>query len=709
MRLYIRVSFICLFLLFGAGQASAYEMVEGEASLVLKSDGASIEAPGIATEISTVVNGTIARTKVIHYFANHTAHWQEGIYMYPIPDSAVVDRLVMVVGDRRILGFVAEKQKAREIYEQAKQEGKATSLVEKHDGNIFKTNVANIPPQSIIAIETEYQQDIDIEGQKFSLRIPMAVTPRYDHFNPEDFLTLAFADQTWSPDIANAAKDVYDRISLFDFDDGNNPVNLNVSINAGFETEKPRSTSHKIKVSEASEGKTYKIKTDRPVIKGKRDFILEWEPKDKTVPLSFVHSEAIGQYIYSQIVIVAPEKDEQPAVPLKRQVTFVIDISGSMAGPSLKQAKSALIEAIEDLNEGDYFNVISFESEIDWLFDDTVMLDSSSRKKAIKWVAALEDKGGTEMLPAAKRALEETPREGYLRQVVFITDGAIGYGDQLGDFIRRNVGNARFHAVGIGAAPNESLMRLIARQGRGSATFISDISDTEEVMGELFRKMKNPALTDVTVVLPKGLQADIVPSKLPDLLAGDPIVVAMRSRQWPDTLEVTAQRLGKDWHTSLDTSNHEAAEGVGKVYAARRVDELRYQDPYFANNVIKAEAVSLGIEHQFVTEVTSLVAVDERILRSQDDMLVTKRYSPNTPESWELAHFDGRRAADAYDMYLMQQAQDAESLNQQNEDMNLPQTALNWSMQLFIGMLMMLSAMFMLIGSGGRNAIRFKA
>lgn len=706
MRLYFKVSVICLFLMLGAGKAFAYEMVEGEASLVFKGEAGSVPAAGIATEMSTAVNGTIARTKVIHYFANHTAHWQEGIYTYPIPDSAVVDRLVMVIGDRRILGFVAEKQKAREIYEQAKQEGKATSLVEKHDGNLFKTNVANIPPQSIIAIETEYQHEIGIEGQTFTLRLPMAVTPRYDHFEPEDFLTLAFAEQTWSPDIASVARDVHDRLALMDFKDGQNPFHLKVSVDAGFVSEKPRSPSHKIKVTDQEE--SWRITTAQPVIKGKRDFILEWQPKDKNTPLSFVHSEAIGERIYSQIVIVPPEKDEKPETPLKRQVTFVIDISGSMAGPSLKQAKAALIEAIDDLNDGDYFNVISFESNIDWLFNDTTIVDDSSRKKALKWVAGLEDKGGTEMLPAVQRALGEREREGFLRQIVFITDGAIGYGDQLGAYIGRNVGNARFHAVGIGAAPNESLMRLIARQGRGSATFISDISDTEKVMGALFRKMKTPALTDVALVLPKGMQADIVPSVLPDLLAGDPIIVAMRSREWPEKLTLTGQRAGKDWQTALDTSGHKNAAGVGKVYAARRMEELQSQDPYFSNSAIKAEAIVLGIEHQFVSEVTSLVAVDERILRSQDEMLVSRRYSPNTPDGWELAQFDGRRAADAYDMYLTKQAEQAESLNEQNTDMNLPQTALNWSMQLFIGMLMMVSAILLLMASGGRNEFNFK-
>ena len=632
-----------------------------------------IDAPGIATEIDIDVHGTIARTQVIQYFANNTDQWQEGTYTYPLPDDAAVDRLVMVVGDKRILGFVAEKEKARKIYETAKAQGKVTSLVEQHRPNIFKSAVANIPPQSIIAIETAYQHDVKIDSQDFSLRVPLAITPRYDHFSPEDFVAQAFEVFKISevpvgvegsggahPVVpqSTVARDVAERLSLLDFEGGGNPVALRVSVDPGFVLGQFAS-AHDIRTDKNDDG-IYSVTTKDKILPGEQDFVLQWAPHQKDKALTFLHTETIEGKSYSHLVMVPPVQDVDELSAEEgwvRDVTMIIDVSGSMAGPSLRQAQAALIEAIEDLKPSDYFNVISFESRMDRLFNRTVPATDKNKKKALKWVSGLQATGGTEMMPAVKAALNEPQDKDRLRQIVFITDGAIGYERSLGGYIRDHVGDARFFAVGIGSAPNAHLMRMIAMTGRGTSTFIGDVSETEQKMKALFRKMKAPVLTDIKLTFPDNRIVDVVPRKIPDLLAGEPISLALASGDPLVALNITGWRGAHEWKQHVETGAAQVSEGVSKIYARRKIQDLKFSDPEQKKPETEMRITKLGIEHQIMSDYTSLVAVDEKILRPAHEKLVSVRHDPNLPKGWQLASFNPRAAAAAYDEVLKVQAE----------------------------------------------------
>ncbi len=677
---------------FAAEEASPLQFYNAELSQYT-------DAPGIATEIDVSVNGTIARTRVIQYFANDTQEWQEGKYTYPLPENAAVDKLVMVIGERRIVGFVAHREKARKIYEQAKKEGKATSLVEQRRDNLFHTSVANIPPQSLIAIEIGYQHDIAVDGHDLSLRIPMAVTPRYDEFSPADFITLASAEQ------GRAAEEIVERLALMNFSDGANPVALRASLRPGFALGNVTSPSHKINVNE-EDGIT-EVSTEQRILKGEQDFVLHWSPQNKDKPLSFIHSEEIDGSVYTHLVVMPP-KDAQDFAPKKtkpRQVSFIIDISGSMGGPSIRQAKAAMIEAVQDLDDDDYFTLTSFESVTEWLFDQPVQATAANRKEALKWIAGLDARGGTVMQPALERALSEDHKSGYLRQIVFMTDGAIGYEGKLASYIQDNVGQARFYAVGIGAAPNAYFMRLVAESGRGTFTFIADVKETEKTMRELFKKMKSPVLTDLALHMPDGISAETTPAKIPDLMAGEALSVAIKSDRPLYDLTLTGWRGTKSWKQNIDTDDaaKEASEGIGRIYARRKIQEIKFSDPAAANPETESRITALGIDHQIMSDYTSFVAVDEKILRPHGEQIVTKRYNPNLPKGWELAAFSPREAARAYDEYLQEQAaKQDESQNNLKHDINLPQTATNWMVRLVLSLMMIGLSLFM----QGRALIR---
>ena len=113
-------------------------------------------------------------------FLNPSDAWVEGIYVFPLPDTAAVDQLKMKIGDRIIEGKIKPREEARQIYEAAKQEGKKASLLEQQRPNLFTNAVANIGPKDSVTIQIEYQQTIPRKDEEFSLRVPLVVAPRYN-------------------------------------------------------------------------------------------------------------------------------------------------------------------------------------------------------------------------------------------------------------------------------------------------------------------------------------------------------------------------------------------------------------------------------------------------------------------------------------------------------------------------------------------------
>lgn len=661
-----------------AGEESQLRFYNAEA-------GQYIDAPGIASEIRSEINGNIARTHVVQYFFNNTEGWQEGVYTYPLPDDAAVDKLVMIVDERRILGFVAEKEKARKIYEDAKKEGKAAGLVEQHRTNVFRTSVANVPPKSLVAIEIAYQHEMKIDDDRVSFRLPMAITPRFDNFDLRDFITLAAskAEDTKTHEVA-------ERLALFDFEDGHNPVNLEVKLSPGFTPEKIKSRSHDVQVSDLGGGR-YKIRTDKNILPGEQDFQLEWGVPQTRDALTFMHEENIDGAHYTHLMMLPPQDAPADTPSPKRQVTLIIDTSGSMDGPSIKQAKSALREAIYDLEAQDFFNVIEFNDVTKSLFKGSRSVTPENIKQALRFVDKLEAGGGTQMMPSVEMALAEDEKDGYLRQVVFITDGAIGYESDMGAYIRDHVGDARFFAVGIGAAPNAHLMRTFAMMGRGTFTFIGDVKETQEKMAGLFRKMKTPVLTDMRLEFDGMADAEIVPAKLPDLMVGEPISVAIKSGKRISEIKLLARRGDERWLQTVQAGESQQAEGVGKIYARRKIQDIKFSDPGLQNPENKARITALGIDHQLTSDFTSLVAVDEIRLRPKNAILLTERYSPNLPKGWQLAEYDPRQAARDYEDFLKEK--ESQSADEVKNTLNLPQTSTDYVLRLMLGLVFMVMAL----------------
>src|SRR5258706_9040920 len=173
------------------------------------------------------------------------------------------------------------------------------------------------------------------------------------------------------------------------------------------------------------------------------------------------------------------------------------------------------------------------------LFTNALPATAENLNHAKTWVQALRAGGGTEMAPALTFALNGRDTPGYLRQVIFMTDGGVGNEDELFKLIVERLGASRLFTVGIGSAPNSHFMTRAAQFGRGTFTYIGNVREVEEKMTQLFGKLEAPVLQDVSVRFADGTPLETFPARVPDLYLGEPIVVSAAAAQLTKTVIVS--------------------------------------------------------------------------------------------------------------------------------------------------------------------------
>jgi Ca-activated chloride channel family protein len=654
-----RVSLAFLLLLAaGPGEAGARAPGVTEATLLWRTspDAALAPAPVLATDVRLRITGIVARAVVRQEFANPAPSWAEGVYVFPLPEDAAVDRLRMRVGDRTIEGVVRERQAAGAAYVRARQQGQRASLVEQERPNVFTTSVANIPPGAAIGVEIEYQQTVRRDAGRFSVRVPMVVGPRFVPGTPVASTSASAstpghgwaADTDEVPDASRVTPPVRHpaRGPI-------NPVRLRIELDPGMPLASLRSTHHGI-VATPLAGDRHEITLADGEVPADRDFELVWRPAAGGEPTAALLAERGGDEVYALVMLMPPTASrEAPRIP--REAVFVIDVSGSMHGASIEQARAALRLALARLQPGDTFNVIRFNDRTESLFPAAEPVDPRTLAVADRHVAGLRAGGGTQIVPALLRALDVPESPGRLRQVVFLTDGAVGNEAAALAAVRERLGASRLFTIGIGSAPNSHLMREAARLGRGTFTYIGTPEEVEARMRELLAKLEAPAVTDLQLEIPGVPDGDILPSPIPDLYAGEPVVVAVRAGALPP-FAVLRGRLGDEaWAREVPLHQVGEGAGLGAHWARARIAGLLDRRGHGAPETeIRHAVLDLALRHHLVSPYTSLVAVDVTPARAADEPLASHALETNLPHGWDhTAVFGAGQGATAAPLHLV--------------------------------------------------------
>ncbi len=611
------------------------------------------------------INGLVAYVEINQTFINPYAIALEGKYQFPLPENSAVKRLIIKMDDKEIIGEIMEKKAAKVLYQKVKKQGRKASLVEQHRPNLFTNKIANIPAQSSVVVTLKFIMPISFSNGKFTLRLPLAFTQRYQpkstsHSPEHSYKQWPESFNVLDPNSPNTRSRSVAR----------SQSSINIQLNSGIPITSIFSDSHKIKSRALnSDQNAYFITLDKTPAVSSKSVDLSWQLLASNQPqISSFTEEILGEH-YTLLTFFPPKTEV--AKVIARDIIFIIDTSGSMQGGSMEQAKASLQLALLQLNNKDSFNVIAFDDDTELLFPITQMASEQNINTAQLFIDDLNADGGTEMYRPLSNALMMKKNEAQsikaIRQIIFITDGAVANEFELMQLLNTAQGNFRLYTVGIGAAPNGYFMKKAAQFGRGSYVFIQNNNEVQQKMTHFMTKISQPAISNINLTLESQVlqQVEVYPKKIPDLYFGEPLQIALKS-QFPITsVQLTGDTASTPWYQSLMIDNRESSKGISSLWARRKMESLLDSLVIGANKEkVKAQVIATSLTHQIISPYTSFIAVEKRLedssLRVKNNLSRVQKAKNNVIQAHES---------------LM---------------VAMPQTSLGWQLQFLIGITLLL-------------------
>lgn len=589
----VRGVVVCFLTLLFTSAYYAQEDKTSEGSLhLLNSDRQEVGlCPLKRTEVQAAVSGFVARVTVTQTFQNPRPNAIEAVYTFPLPNDAAVDNMTIRIGDRLIQSKVLEREKAKATYEQAKQEGKTAALLAQRRPDVFTQFVANIAPSAEVKVTISYVVTLPYLDDTYEFTFPMTIGRRYVP--------------------SGAGVDDAGQISPPSATRPGHTISMEINVDSGVPVSGVASATHEIETSMYSASRFTVRLGDGDVIPN-RDFVLRYKTAgSKIEDAVLAHHDGRGGFF---TLILQPPDKVMPADTTPKEVVFVLDTSGSMAGFPIAKAKEAMDLTLGHLNPYDTFNLITFAGETRILFDAPVPATPENLESARKMLADSTSSGGTEMMKAIRVALEPSDAQGHIRIACFMTDGGVTNDAEIIEEVRKHP-NARVFAFGIGTSINHRLLDEITREGRGEVEYVRQADDGSAAARRFFERIRNPLLTDISLEYQGLSVSDPYPQKIPDLFDAKPVMITGRYTQaGRGKIVLRGQMQGQPFSREIDVElPAEKTENnvLATLWARKKIADLSRRDLLEKDEAITKAITSLGLEYRLLTSFTSMVAVDE--------------------------------------------------------------------------------------------------
>ncbi len=599
-----------------ATKAEKVPEVGGELRLVNVKDEALFSALK-HTDVKAQISGGIALVTVEQQFSNPSKTPVEAVYTFPLPDDAAVNAMEFRVGNRRIVGEIKRREEARQIYDQAKSEGKRTALLDQERPNIFTQSVANVMPGDDLSVKISFVQRLSYKGGAYEWAFPTVVGPRYSAGGG-----YAQTGKRGSGSAANVTPPIAPPPTRSGHD-----LSLSVNIDAGVPITSIRSELHPVNISKNGAHATVKLQDQNTL--PNRDFILRYAVAGGEVQSGLL-TQRDGKGGYFSLVMQPPARPKSNQIS-PRELVFVVDQTGSQNGWPIAKAKETMRYALDKLRAGDTFQVLGFNTSVTPCFEKPVKPTAANLAKARAFINGLQAQGGTDILQALQAALKIPLDRDRLRVVVYLTDGYVDNDMAVVDYLRKNRGTTRVFTFGMGNSVNRFLLDNMAREGRGEAEYVTvdaaggrpdNADEAENAVARFYKKIATPVLIDPQIDW-NGLPVeDVQPKVVPDVFENGPVVVTGRFtkaakgtvilRGWAGNKRVT-QRVAVDFGAA-QTDN----PALEALWAREKIEELQAQDYQGAQSnkpdaKIKEQIVQTALAHNLMTQWTSFVAVEQKV------------------------------------------------------------------------------------------------
>lgn len=538
-------------------------------------------------DVKVSIDRQVATTKVTQVFHNGSDYELEGTYVFPIPEDVALGNFTMHVNEKPLSAQILDKDKARKVYQGIVRSRQDPALLEYVGRGMVQASVYPIAPHSEMRISFEYEQILTADNGSI----------QYKHS-------------------LGTGSNVYGSLA-------------NVSISADISSEKNivnlYSPTHELSIEKDGQRKATVSCTEEHV-GASRDFILYYTvPSDEIGFNVLTYKNGEGEEDGFFLAMMSPNIEEinksgtQPVVA--KNVVFVVDTSGSMWGKKIEQAKGALQFCLQNLNEEDQFNIISFDSSVSIYKDSLLDASSSNIQQALSFVKSLDAGGCTNIDGALDLALKQLSQNDRPNMVIFLTDGLPNVGESNIDKIienakQRNTANARIFSFGVGHDVNTKLLDKLSLDNKGASDYVRPSENIETVVANFYKKVANPVLTDLLLQVSGTDIKELFPVTMPDLFHGSQLLVLGRYTNGGNvTLKLSGkqnktekQYLFTTEFTSDDTSNH----FLPRLWASRKIAHLTDKVMLDGKNKdIVDEIVSLSKKYGIITKYTSgLIDVD---------------------------------------------------------------------------------------------------
>lgn len=589
-----------------------------EAACLQTQDGQDIPLLGVT--LSGELRGLMFEARVEQRFCNPHDKHVEVVYSFPLPWSAVLLGVDVVLGDKHLTGAVVEKKQAEARYEEALSEGNAAIMLEKNHDHSYSLNLGNLAPQERCTITLRYAQTLSFEQRGLRLLIPTVIAPRYGdaqqdggllpHQVPRHSLTV------------------------------DHPFELTLRLHGPLAQARVASPSHPVGVafSQTATDLVLTVSLSRRASLD-RDFVL-----------------VVDQLAHDSIAIAARDSVQPegvavlasfcPRIPTAERastaVKILVDCSGSMAGDSIQAAKRALQAIVQQLGDGDRFALSRFGDTVEHRSRGLWTARETTKLAAQRWVGALDaNLGGTEMESAlvSTFALAQTVQS----DVLLVTDGEISAIDRTIEAAKRS--GHRVFVVGIGSSPAETHLRRLAEATAGACDFVAPGEAVEPAVLRMFARLRSPRLVSLSLQWPEGVQPAWASPLRSSVFDGDTVNVFALLREpatgavrllGQRTTDAEMEEIGKvELPETLGTENYPNDTLPRLVASARiqRIERLRDDDPIASS--LATEPAQLAVQYQLVSEHTNFLLVHERAEGEQaTDMPELHTVAQMVPAGW---------------------------------------------------------------------------
>ena len=614
--------------------ALALSAAEGERAgapyFEVKGAVAGVDAlPLKSTEVDATLAGPIAEVRVKQTYTNDGTVPLEARYVFPGATRAAVHAMTMTVGGRRIDAVIKEKGEARKTYEKAKSEGRTAALLEAQRSNVFEMNVGNVLPGDVVTVELRYTEMLAPVAAQYEWVFPTVVGPRYVGQGPgargdgrkegaggqmpEDGALGAESGVPMAKEESREEEGAFAQPAVRSRDAAEEPVfALKVEIVAGVPVREVTCATHRVETQQEN-GRTRVILPVSEGIQMNRDFILRYRLAGDAIASGLMVDEWKGEKFF--MLTLQPPATVTPAFVPPRDYVFVVDVSGSMHGFPLETAKKLMSELLLSLREADSFNVLLFSGGNRVLAEEPVSATPENIAAALAMLGRQQGGGGTELLPALRRALDLPRRAVVARSVVVVTDGYVMVEAEAHAFVRTRLGDANLFAFGIGSSVNRELIERLARAGRAEAAVIEGEARVVEQAAKFRAMIEAPVLTQVRTEFVDFAAREVFPEVWPDVLAQRPLVVVGKfGGAATGSIAVKGFSGSGPWEGKIDVAGATNLGGRGvlaQLWARERLEQLR--DLHALRDEPakrKEEIVALGLKYNLLTPYTSFVAVD---------------------------------------------------------------------------------------------------